>query len=49
VAIHYGFRRRDGEVEGHAWVTVDGVPVGESEGALAGLVETAMPSPVETS
>jgi hypothetical protein len=43
VAIHYGFRRTDGAVEGHAWVTVDGVPVGERDGALDGYVETAMP------
>jgi hypothetical protein len=44
VAIHYGFRRTDGALEGHAWVTVDGVAVGESEGALDGYTEAAVPA-----
>jgi len=45
VAIHYGFRRRDGALEGHAWVTVDGVAVGEPDGARDGYVEMAVPPP----
>ncbi len=43
VEIHYGFRRRDGALEGHAWVTVDGVAVGEPDGALGGYAEVAIP------
>jgi hypothetical protein len=43
VEVHYGFRRRDGALEGHAWVTVDGVALGEPDGALDGYTETAVP------
>ena len=43
VAIHYGFRRRDGALEGHAWVTVDGIAVGEPDGARDGYIEMAVP------
>jgi hypothetical protein len=43
VAIHYGFRRRDGALEGHAWVTVNGVAMGEPDGALDGYTEAAVP------
>lgn len=45
VAIHFGFRRRDGALEGHAWVTVDGAAVGEPDGALDGYIEAAIPPP----
>lgn len=45
VVIHFGFRRRDGALEGHAWVTVDGVAVGEPDGALDGYSEAAIPPP----
>lgn len=45
VAIHFGFRRREGALEGHAWVTVGGAAVGEPDGALEGYVEAAAPTP----
>ncbi len=45
VEIHYGFRRKDGALEGHAWVTVGGEPVGEPDGTLDGYVEAAVPLP----
>jgi len=43
VEIRFGFRMRNGALEGHAWVTVDGVAVGEPDGALDGYVESAIP------
>ncbi len=43
VELHYGFRRREGTLEGHAWVTVDGAAVGEPDGALEGYAETDVP------
>ena len=35
-----GFRKLAGRVDGHAWVTVDGRPVGEAEALMAALTPT---------
>ena len=35
-----GFRKLAGRVDGHAWVTVDGRPVGEAEALMASLTPT---------
>ena len=43
--LSIGFDRDDGRVEGHAWVTVDGRPVAESEESLRRYVEVASFAP----
>jgi len=35
-----GFRKVAGRVDGHAWVTVDGCPVGEAEALIPSLTPT---------
>ena len=35
-----GFRKLAGRVDGHAWVTVDGRPVGEADALIAALMPT---------
>ena len=35
-----GFRKLAGRVDGHAWVTVDGCPVGEAEALIPSLTPT---------
>ena len=35
-----GFRKQAGRVDGHAWVTVDGCPVGEAEALIESLTPT---------
>jgi hypothetical protein len=39
VELHCGFRRAGERLEGHAWVSANGVPIGETETSLAGFVE----------
>ncbi len=41
VELVLGFRPGREGVEGHAWVTVDGVPLGETEAGLEGFVPVA--------
>ena len=43
--LHIGFGRDDQALDGHAWVTVDGLPVAETEDAVSRYVEVLTFSP----
>ena len=46
--LRVGMRRRDGAIEGHAWVVVDGLAVGESAEELEGFTVLLELDPAES-
>jgi hypothetical protein len=50
VVLHVGFRPGDGVVDGHAWITIGGVPVGAdglmAEQRFSRIVSVAFTTPV---
>ena len=36
--LRVGFRKREGEIQGHAWVELDGVPINEAQSETATFV-----------
>jgi hypothetical protein len=41
--LRVGFRKSDGQIEGHAWVEHDGVPINEDAGTIGTYVPYAQP------